>query len=170
VLTRKSPPRARFLLDEAVLRRPMADPAVRRDQLQHLAGVAARSNVTLRVVPMAAGLTAGVGLSFSLLRFDLPEHQPVAHVDLLPGGHFVQRPADVRHYEDVFESLLGSALRPADSLDLLHALGEHWDDPYHGLVRPPGGPRSAARRRPAPTAGRTVPPSPRRRSSPTPGG
>jgi transcriptional regulator with XRE-family HTH domain len=175
VLTRKDPPRARFLLEEAVLRRPMDDPAVRRDQLLHLAAVAGRSNVTVRVVPLAAGLTAGVGLSFSLLHFDGPEHGPVAHVDLLPGGHFIRRPAEVRHFLDVFESLLGSALRPAESVALVRALGAHWEDPYHDLAAPASEPCPPVRRRPpAPatpaTAGRTVPPSPRRRSSSTPRG
>jgi len=154
VLTRDDPPTARFLLDEIVLRRPLDDPTVRRDQIARLAELARQPNITIRVVPLQAGLTAAMGLSFSLLGFTEPTQAPIAHVDLMSGGHFLHRPSDVRHYKEVFNALLESALKPVESIALLKDLTRHWQDPYYhvGLDGPRDvetAPPSAARRKSA---------------------
>ena len=56
VLTRASAPQFFAVLDEGALRRPVGEPGVMRRQLAHLLSVAEQPHVTLRVVPLAAGL------------------------------------------------------------------------------------------------------------------
>jgi transcriptional regulator with XRE-family HTH domain len=133
ILTRDDPPTARFLLDEALLRRPMDEATVRRDQIARLLDLTERPNVTIQVIPLRAGLTAAMGLSFSVLSFHQPGQTPIAHVDLMTGGHLVQRPSEVRHYEDVLIALAGTALDPVESGTFLRELVDHGDNPYHGL-------------------------------------
>jgi transcriptional regulator with XRE-family HTH domain len=139
VLVRADPPRARFILDEIVVRRPFDDPEVRRDQLEHLVRVGRRRNVQVRVIPLRAGMTAAMGLSFSLLGFPEPTQSEIAHVDLMSGGHFLQRPSEVQHYRDVFAALLGSALTAAESSRLIEDLVAHSKNPYHRLGVEVGG-------------------------------
>ena len=55
LLTRPSPPEYWVVLDETVLRRPVGGQQVMRAQLAHLIEAAGRPNVTVQVIPFAAG-------------------------------------------------------------------------------------------------------------------
>jgi transcriptional regulator with XRE-family HTH domain len=136
VLSGGNPPQARFLLDEIVLRRPLNDAAVRRDQLEHLLGMARQPNIKIRVIPLNAGLSAAMGLAFTLLGFPQPGQPSVAHADLMTGVHIVERPADVCRYQAVFSELHGLALDASRSMELIADLSAHWRNPYHQLVPP----------------------------------
>ncbi len=54
ILARDDPPAARFLVDEAALRRRIGSPGVMAAQLAHLGGVARLPNVTIQAVPNIA--------------------------------------------------------------------------------------------------------------------
>lgn len=80
VLTRSlpAPPELDVILSEAVLRRPIADREGMRQQLRHLVSVTTQSNVSVRILPLAAGPTlASETGAFVLLDF------PVAVVGAL---------------------------------------------------------------------------------------
>ncbi len=95
LLTAPNPSRVWSIMDEAALRRPVGGVTVMRDQLRRLAEVAELPNVTLQVVPFAAGGHDAAGGSFTILRFSEPDvarcrvHR-AAHRGHLPGeagGH-----------------------------------------------------------------------------------
>ncbi|WP_461037693.1 helix-turn-helix domain-containing protein [Streptomyces mayteni] len=56
LLRRKPAPQIRVLLDEAVLRRPLHDPADWREQLAQLVELTAEPHIVIQAVPFAAGL------------------------------------------------------------------------------------------------------------------
>lgn len=59
VFSRSAPPMYSALIDESVLRRPVGGPQVMRDQLQRLLEVLNPPYITVRIVPLKAGLTVG---------------------------------------------------------------------------------------------------------------
>lgn len=63
-------PEQHHVLDEAVLRRRVGD--IMPGQLRHLAELAARPEITIRVIPFGAGPHFGMRGSFVLLGFDVP--------------------------------------------------------------------------------------------------
>lgn len=63
-------PEQHYILDEAVLRRRVGDAMPR--QLRHLLEIAARPEVTIRVIPFGAGPHFGMKGPFVLLGFDVP--------------------------------------------------------------------------------------------------
>ena len=69
------------ILGEAVLRCLVGGPEVTRQQLAALAVAAERPNVTLQVLPFAAGANAGMDGKFTVLTFPDPGDPPVAYVE-----------------------------------------------------------------------------------------
>jgi transcriptional regulator with XRE-family HTH domain len=66
----RAPLTVTLALNEALLHRPAGGPAVMTDQLRHLADLAAQPNVSLRIVPYAAGHHPGlITGAFTLLDF-----------------------------------------------------------------------------------------------------
>jgi hypothetical protein len=115
LLTRPTAPRIWSVMDEAVLRRPVGGAAVMREQLRHLAEVAALPHVTIQVVPFARGGHAAASGSFTILRFaehDLPD---LVYIEQLTSAVYLEQRADVEHYLEVADQLGGSALTPAAS-------------------------------------------------------
>lgn len=72
-------PTLHVVIDEAVLRRRIGGPAVMRRQLSYLWDAAHRPNVTVQVLPFAAGAHAGVEGSFIILSFDDPADPDVPY-------------------------------------------------------------------------------------------
>ena len=93
------------VLDEAVLRRPAGRPGVMRRQLQHLLEAAERPNVTIQIIPFAAGLHAAAGGQFSILRFaerDLPD---IVYLEQLASSLYLDKRETVDHYMAVMDRL-----------------------------------------------------------------
>ncbi|HEV2784562.1 MAG TPA: helix-turn-helix transcriptional regulator [Actinophytocola sp.] len=67
ILTRENATKAQFILDEAVLHRWVGSPDVMVGQLSHLKDMAELPNVSIRVIPFAAGVHPGMLGSFSVL-------------------------------------------------------------------------------------------------------
>jgi hypothetical protein len=64
---------------------PVGDPSLMREQLLHLVFTAAKSNVTIKVVPTSAGgHTVCLG-SYLLLEYS-KEHRPLVFIDSWTGG------------------------------------------------------------------------------------
>ncbi|GLW05985.1 transcriptional regulator [Microtetraspora sp. NBRC 13810] len=66
VFDQPSPPVVSVLIDEGVLYRPVGGVAVMHRQLEHLVEMMARPCVTVQVVPVAVGATAGLSGAFAL--------------------------------------------------------------------------------------------------------
>lgn len=122
LLDRSAPtaPRLEFIVSEAVLLRPVADRAVMAEQLHHLALLNERPYLSVRVLPLAAGPHPGsVSGAFALLDFPRPRRQdgelPVVYQEGPTGGLYLDRPADIAHYESVWGLLDKLALSADDS-------------------------------------------------------
>jgi transcriptional regulator with XRE-family HTH domain len=105
LLAGPSPTHLWAVLDEAVLRRPAGRPGVMRRQLQHLLEAAERPNVTIQIVPFAAGLHAAAGGPFSILRFaerDLPD---IVYLEQLASSLYLDKRETVDHYMAVMDRL-----------------------------------------------------------------
>jgi transcriptional regulator with XRE-family HTH domain len=124
-------PRLDYVLDEGVLRRVVGGVAVMRAQLEHLVELSAASAVDLRVIPYGAGAHKGMSQGFIILEFgEADERMPsagpalptVVYIEGLTGEMYVDQPAEVAHYLDVFNGLKGKALQRNESLDLVRSV------------------------------------------------
>ncbi len=125
VLTRQHPLHFWAVLDEAVLRRMVGGPEVMRDQLRHLAAMARRQNVTLQVLPFAAGAPAWVYTPFVILKFPEPADLEVVYLENLTSGLYVEETAEVDRYTLMFDHLRAAALSPKESVALIAEVADH---------------------------------------------
>ncbi|QXJ26773.1 helix-turn-helix domain-containing protein [Actinomadura graeca] len=120
VLARENPVKFWAVLDEAALRRAVGGAATMRAQLRHLAELAAEPNITVQVLPFAAGGHAGEGGPVTILRFAEPELPDVVYIEQLAGAFYPDRPAEVVRYRDVMNRLGVQAQAPARTPAILH--------------------------------------------------
>jgi transcriptional regulator with XRE-family HTH domain len=119
ILTRDDePPKLRAIADEAILHRVVGGPAVMAAQLDHVIQVCERPNVTMQVIPYAAGAHPALDSTFILLTF-APPMPGVVYVDGLVGQVYLERPQDVQRYTQIFDRLLTFSLGEQASLDLM---------------------------------------------------
>lgn len=118
LLERAQPPHLWAVIDEAVVRRAVGGSHVMRDQLSHLLEQADRPHITVQVLPFAAGAHAAAVGSFVILGGPSPELD-VVYVDILGGGLFMEKPAELARYRLAFEYLRAQALDIERSAALL---------------------------------------------------
>ncbi|NEA36595.1 helix-turn-helix domain-containing protein [Streptomyces sp. SID13031] len=119
ILEGSAPTRLWAIVDEAVLRRPIGGRAVLRAQLEHLAELSRLPNVTLQILPFAAGGYAATGGAFSLLRFadaDLPD---VVYIEHLTSAVYLDKLEDLDEYVITMDSLSIAASTPRKTQELL---------------------------------------------------
>ena len=117
LLGRPRPPRLLALLEEGVLRRVVSDPGLMRRQVRHLEDAATRSNVTVQVVPTAAGAHPGLEGPFAILEFD--RDPTLVYLENRRGSAILDEDADVAETTIALQHLQRIALSPEDSLALL---------------------------------------------------
>jgi transcriptional regulator with XRE-family HTH domain len=105
LLERANPPRFWAVIDEAVLRRPIGGRAVMRGQLEYLAEIADRPNVTLQVIPFGYGGHAAAGGAFSLLRFPDQTLPDVVYIEQMTSALYLDKREDVDTYLESMERL-----------------------------------------------------------------
>jgi hypothetical protein len=115
LLAESEPARVWFVMDEAVLRRPVGGRAVMRAQLRRLSEVADLPQVTVQVVPFGLGGHAAHGGSFTILRFDEPDLPDVVYIEHLTSAVYLEGRSDVDHYAEVMNRLSADALTPGDT-------------------------------------------------------
>ncbi|MGY4908413.1 helix-turn-helix domain-containing protein [Micromonospora aurantiaca (nom. illeg.)] len=133
LLTRRlpQPPRLDTVLSEAVLRRTVHGPGVMTGQLTRLLEVSELPNVSLRVVPFAAGPHPGsVAGSFVILDFPISKggraaEPSVVYSESLTGALYLDKPDELRAYENAWTGLDALALSEAESRDMIkRVIGE----------------------------------------------
>jgi transcriptional regulator with XRE-family HTH domain len=122
VLHQKEPPRLRVIIDEFVLRREIGGPDVLRAQLAHLLAAADLPHVDLRVLPASIGAHAGHSGYFLVFALAEP-NMDVGFAETVGGAVYVE-PPDSERFVRVYDRLLESALEPAESVQLIRAIGE----------------------------------------------
>lgn len=136
ILVRRLPsaPTLRVVLSEAVLWRTIPDRRAMRGQLRHLLDVAALPNVSLRVLPFAAGppLASETG-TFVLLDFPQPfgrasTEPTTVYVENITGALYLDKPAEVAAYEHVWRDLETLARDEAESGKMITSIIEEHHD------------------------------------------
>ncbi|HZB29937.1 MAG TPA: helix-turn-helix transcriptional regulator [Streptosporangiaceae bacterium] len=119
-LIRDNPLHLQAIVSETVLRQPVGGPAVMRAQLERLLEAGATlPNVTVRILPFAAGAPAAHTGPFVLLMFPEPTGLAVVHLQSLTGGLFLEDPKDVERHVLAHEHLSAAALPLHESADLI---------------------------------------------------
>jgi hypothetical protein len=113
-------PQFSFLLDEAVIRRRAGSPDVTSRQLRHLAELAGRPNVTIQVVPFAAGFHQGMKGPFKVIEFDDSPDENIVFLEGPREDFISDDPEVAQSYLETFGRITRLALAPSDSVDLLH--------------------------------------------------
>jgi transcriptional regulator with XRE-family HTH domain len=119
LLTRKDAPRLWMVVDEAALRRPVGGRDVMRSQLERLIDASKLPNVTLQVLPFAAGAHPAMVGAFSVLRFAARELPDVVYVEHLTSALYLSKRDDVDQYLHVMESISVRAAAPDQTVELL---------------------------------------------------
>ncbi|MFI0504076.1 helix-turn-helix domain-containing protein [Streptomyces albogriseolus] len=119
LLLREDAPQLWAVIDESVLLRVLGDRAVMRDQLDHLAKMAARPNVTLQIVPLNVSNASAPAIPVTYLRFgglDLPD---VVYLEHIRSANFLEDRDETEEYRIVLDRLADEALTPRESAEML---------------------------------------------------
>ncbi|MEU4344388.1 helix-turn-helix transcriptional regulator [Nocardia sp. NPDC023852] len=118
------------VLDESALRRPIGGPSVMAHQLDHIAKVVERPNISVRVIPLESEAYPGLRVGpFVMLEF--PTH-PTAHLTEPPivymqgftGDLYLENVEEVQAYRQAYADIQRSALDEARSRALLHKIAK----------------------------------------------
>lgn len=121
VLVRSDPLEFQVILSEAVLRCPVGSRRVWRGQLERLAETISEPNLTVQVLPFAAGAHPGMEGAFTILT--LPElASDVVYLEGPPGSIYLESQDDVRRCTMRFAVLSSLALPPAESIELISTI------------------------------------------------
>jgi transcriptional regulator with XRE-family HTH domain len=118
IITRRREPVAlHALIGEAAIHDAIGDEVVMADQLDFLAELARRPNITVQVVPSKSGWHPGLHGPFVL--YDFAEASPVLHFEHYSSGAFVPDVYDVQTYRAAVDTMLSKAMSSDDSLELI---------------------------------------------------
>lgn len=110
-----------WILNEAVIRRPVGGPHVMAGQLRHLAEIGVRGNLAVRILPFAAGAHSAMGGPFTILEFPKTGEIPLCVVECASGDLFLDRERELEPYRAQYAHLDRLALSEDDSRELLFA-------------------------------------------------
>jgi transcriptional regulator with XRE-family HTH domain len=106
------------VISETVLRRAIGGTDVMREQLEHLATMAERPNIILRLLPFASGQHPGINGSFSVLEFD-PDDGRIVTVETLTSTLYIEKTREVGIYRLAFDLIRSAALGPDEMADMI---------------------------------------------------
>ncbi|MFI7105902.1 Scr1 family TA system antitoxin-like transcriptional regulator [Nonomuraea sp. NPDC050227] len=126
VFSRASPPMYSALVDESVLHRPVGGPQVMREQLAKLLDVLNPPYVTIRIIPLRAGLTVGCLGAFEVatLLEGGPDH---AYLESAEEGRVTNRASTVQALIVRWEALSGMAYPVDRSREIIREVMESYE-------------------------------------------
>jgi transcriptional regulator with XRE-family HTH domain len=123
VLFRPDPLELWIIMDEAVIRRAMGSPELMRAQLDRLIEMSQLPNVTLQVLEFGSGLHPALNGPFVIIEFPERFDPDIVFSEGVGGqGYVEEREREVRARVEAFDLLRATALPPADSTELIHAI------------------------------------------------
>ncbi len=122
ILTRENPPSLLALIDEAALRKQIGGAAVMRAQLRRLIELAAEPNITIQIVPDAAGAHPALEGAFVIL--DFPEDPSLVYTVTTTDSLWLEKPDEYQRYSFIFSHVMTSALSPDESVRHMAALAD----------------------------------------------
>jgi len=126
LLKRPAPPEYWVVLEETVLCRPIGGPEVMRAQIESLIAAAARPNVTIQVLPFAAGWHPAMYGMFNIFRFPDNAMPDVVYSEALTSATYLNKPEDVTQYTEAMDRMAAQAATPDQTITILREiLKEH---------------------------------------------
>lgn len=118
------------VIDEAAIRRAVfvGSDGDSRTQLEHLAAMSQRRNVSIRILPFDVGLHSAVMNNFTVFQFAEDIDRDVVHIELQVGDYYLEQQSRVLGHLRLFDTIAHQALDDPDSYDLLTRLVEA---PHH---------------------------------------
>lgn len=124
VLDREPAPVVWSVTHEAALRTLVGDTEIMREQFESLLAQLERPNITMQVLPFAAGAHPGVEGTFTFLAFP-PEFEGdpgTVYVDTRVRGYYHETHADIAAYRSALRHLQASACRPQETPALIREI------------------------------------------------
>jgi hypothetical protein len=123
------------ILSEAVLRRPLRDRAAMGRQLDYLVPAGQRHNLSIRIVPLDAGIHRwAMGPGFTILDFateNVREPEPsTVYMDGPCGAVYLDKPYEIATYENIWRSLAELALDETESREMITVIAKEFNDAY----------------------------------------
>lgn len=134
LLSRRLPvaPNLEIILSETILRRPLGNSRhVMAEQLRHIVVSAKRHNVSVRVLPLSAGLYRGIlAGSFTILDFpqDVSHPEPTTvYSEGFTGALYLDKESEVAAYQEIWRKIVDLALDDSDSLQAILMAAKEFD-------------------------------------------
>ena len=115
MFNRPMQPRCTFYIREAALRLVVGGAEVMNDQFMHLAFMANRPGVSIRIIPNSVGPHAGLSASFVLMDYARDDQLPVVCVDYTGASLFMDEPEILEAHWAVLNQLDRTALDEGQS-------------------------------------------------------
>jgi transcriptional regulator with XRE-family HTH domain len=132
---RKRPPEMLFVLDEAALRRQVGRGQSMRYQLEWIKEHAAKTNISIQIMPFSRGAHPGMYGNFNILEFTDSNLDDLVYVETIDTATI----NDIKllaEYLDKFGQLQEMALTPEDSVDFLDVLIRDMSSPRQSANSP----------------------------------
>lgn len=118
-LTAADAPEVWVVLNEAVIRRVVGGPEVMRGQLERVAELAGRSNITVQLLQFRAGVHPAMDGSFTVLGFPEAQDPDVVYLESQTGSLYLEKEPEVQRYQAMFRHLTATALGPEESRSVI---------------------------------------------------
>jgi hypothetical protein len=128
ILARFYPPEYAAIIDEAALRRPAGSCAVMREQIDHLAHMATRPNISIHVLPFSAGMHAANLGGFQIMEFSELTDPTVCFAEIPTAGLFLEEENEVRRYDALWREAHNASLTASQSIDFLQEVAASLED------------------------------------------
>ncbi|MET7474728.1 helix-turn-helix transcriptional regulator [Streptomyces sp. NPDC005648] len=125
-LTDEDPMTLWAVLAEGALRQHVGGPTVMQAQLEHLATMAERANITVQVLPFSRGAHSGMFGPYLLLSFPQVTSLDLVLTETPTGNIWMEREPEVAYYRTLFDDARTTALPPAESLTLIRRIAKEY--------------------------------------------
>ncbi|MEV7438385.1 helix-turn-helix domain-containing protein [Streptomyces griseoviridis] len=120
IFDRRPAPHLSFVIEEAVLRRPLGGIAVWRGQLEQILLIEERRNVEIQVMPLSRQEHAGLAGPFNLM--EMKDGRRIAYTEVQGDSRVHAERQKVRELERTYGTLRAQAYTPAESRGLIEKL------------------------------------------------
>ncbi|MFB7763957.1 helix-turn-helix domain-containing protein [Streptomyces xiamenensis] len=127
ILDSPDAPRIICVLDEAALHRQIGGPVVMAEQLRKIVTIANPPQLSIQVIPNAAGAHAGMDGPFLRFVYPAPAHMDIVLLEQKESRVFIEEEAGLEPYRIAEEHLRTQALSSADSMKLISAIAADFD-------------------------------------------
>ncbi|GAA5048859.1 helix-turn-helix transcriptional regulator [Nocardia callitridis] len=135
IVTRsRTPATLEVVVHEAAIRRVVGNPQVMAAQLRHMADASTMPNVTIRVLPFAAGTPLGASISpFVILAFGessngKPVEPTVVYLENLLGDLYLEKPVAVDRYYHAHQALQAKALNEVATREAFRKIAREYEN------------------------------------------